>query len=458
MTGWAPYGNNGAWVADLLLVPQERCENYDQDTGHSCAHPTTPEHHCMVNSTDCWQSGTRWFTRADKDPQVSARFLANANPSLVDAEGEYFFDRSAGKVYIKPFGGINPNNVDIECSVRAVAPLMHEFAQYWPAGYSPGDNMTIQNLHFEHSNRNALTLNNFENIKILGNQFTNNSGGESCRSNPAAIIVHKSSCGGAYPLPCSCYNNGLEIRDNIVSHQGSDVGPGRGQCIETYHTNNSIIDGNILSDCGTGIYTKSGHCGGFVSNNFVSQYDNAFQIQSNVFGISIMNNIATEPRSGARFMYYTGSSQGNRVCNNTVLGSDAPSDGIAARFDNGIAVVKGNYFGNNLREPLIQSDGGTFPDSNHNFFQGSTVARGYQSLSTWQSATGNDMNSEQVPYSKSAPPIAASNGVISAGSPLIDQGAKIDGYHCSIAGVQDFPGCRVWYGTAPDAGAYEYKP
>lgn len=47
---------------------------------------------------------------------------------------------------------------------------------------------------------------------------------------------------------------------------------------------------------------------------------------------------------------------------------------------------------------------------------------------------------------------------LQAGSPAIDKGVKIDGYHCSASGVDDGNGCRVWYGNAPDIGPFEYRP
>ncbi len=42
-------------------------------------------------------------------------------------------------------------------------------------------------------------------------------------------------------------------------------------------------------------------------------------------------------------------------------------------------------------------------------------------------------------------------------SPAIDAGVVIPGYHCASAGPNS-SGCREWYGSAPDIGAYEYNP
>ena len=52
-----------------------------------------------------------------------------------------------------------------------------------------------------------------------------------------------------------------------------------------------------------------------------------------------------------------------------------------------------------------------------------------------------------------------------AGSPLIDNGTIIQGFHCSRAddnSSDPYPSsdtsCVHWYGNAPDIGAYEYNP
>jgi hypothetical protein len=44
------------------------------------------------------------------------------------------------------------------------------------------------------------------------------------------------------------------------------------------------------------------------------------------------------------------------------------------------------------------------------------------------------------------------------GSPAIDNGTIVPGYHCTTSGGTTPAGCKVWYGLAPDIGAYEYNP
>ena len=46
---------------------------------------------------------------------------------------------------------------------------------------------------------------------------------------------------------------------------------------------------------------------------------------------------------------------------------------------------------------------------------------------------------------------------LKSGSPLIDAGTIIEGYHCPNPGP-DSSGCREWYGESPDIGAFEYAP
>ncbi len=45
-------------------------------------------------------------------------------------------------------------------------------------------------------------------------------------------------------------------------------------------------------------------------------------------------------------------------------------------------------------------------------------------------------------------------------SPAIDGGVKVPGYHCNVSASIDpnQVGCKLWYGSAPDMGAYEYNP
>ncbi len=45
-------------------------------------------------------------------------------------------------------------------------------------------------------------------------------------------------------------------------------------------------------------------------------------------------------------------------------------------------------------------------------------------------------------------------------SPAIDAGIIVQGYHCNVSASIDptQTGCKLWYGSAPDIGAYEYNP
>ncbi len=51
---------------------------------------------------------------------------------------------------------------------------------------------------------------------------------------------------------------------------------------------------------------------------------------------------------------------------------------------------------------------------------------------------------------------------LQAGSPAIDNGTIINGYHCTqsdnLGNGASQTGCAHWYGSAPDIGAYEYNP
>jgi hypothetical protein len=43
-------------------------------------------------------------------------------------------------------------------------------------------------------------------------------------------------------------------------------------------------------------------------------------------------------------------------------------------------------------------------------------------------------------------------------SKAIDKGIVIPGYHCPTSGAHPGENCHEWYGSAPDIGAYEYRP
>jgi hypothetical protein len=46
---------------------------------------------------------------------------------------------------------------------------------------------------------------------------------------------------------------------------------------------------------------------------------------------------------------------------------------------------------------------------------------------------------------------------LARGSPAIDSGELIAGFHCPAPGFND-SGCVEWFGKAPDLGACEYIP
>ncbi|MBI4051646.1 MAG: hypothetical protein HY400_03995 [Elusimicrobia bacterium] len=85
----------------------------------------------------------------------------------------------------------------------------------------------------------------------------------------------------------------------------------------------------------------------------------------------------------------------------------------------------------------------------------------YYDLAQYKSASGWDTNSKQVdPQFLSTDPASPDFLKLTPGSPAIDAGTIVSGYHCPISGDIDptQTGCKLWYGSAPDIGAFEYNP
>jgi hypothetical protein len=91
----------------------------------------------------------------------------------------------------------------------------------------------------------------------------------------------------------------------------------------------------------------------------------------------------------------------------------------------------------------------------------------WYNLSEWKTASisspvgAQDQNSKQqnpnfLSTNPSSPDFLRPN----ATSPAIDAGVKVSGYHCNVSASIDpsQTGCKLWYGLAPDIGAYEYNP
>ncbi|MBI4051383.1 MAG: hypothetical protein HY400_02640 [Elusimicrobia bacterium] len=72
-----------------------------------------------------------------------------------------------------------------------------------------------------------------------------------------------------------------------------------------------------------------------------------------------------------------------------------------------------------------------------------------------------EMNSvQQDPQFLSTDPASPDFLKPATGSPAIDAGTIVSGYHCPVSGDIDptQTGCKLWYGSAPDIGAFEYNP
>jgi hypothetical protein len=126
-------------------------------------------------------------------------------------------------------------------------------------------------------------------------------------------------------------------------------------------------------------------------------------------------------------------------------------------FANLESIFKNNLIFNNT----LNSTANTM-DKNGNCF-GSRAIQSYNSWNRAVTVTADDFLSLDV-YELVKPRNANGSlpdvdfGKLAPGSDLIDAGVFIEGYHCTTAGEHPGENCRVWYGSAPDIGPFEFKP
>jgi hypothetical protein len=477
---WHLYRDN-IYYADLPDT-QKRCEAYDVSLGSKCSWDSNNKlYFCTNNSSDCWEDGGKWYIRADLDDTYGNHFVATKNQDNIDEKGKYWIDLAARRVYLRTFDDLPPTtNHFIECSARTVLPLMsgggsdsdgfEPYSVYWPQGYTIPSYYRIENLTIMHSYRNGLVMaGSTDFVEVIGNEFMYNSGGSSCAANPAAIIKHK-RCGPANPPDCPLAQ-GINIRNNVIRDQGSDLGPtgfsssSGGQGIEYYHVSDSIAEKNDISNINIGIYVKSGNSKIKVKNNRIHDFGTAVYMQLYISDSSIYGNLIYDSRPGqdAISLHHV---TNIKVFNNTVYNVGRAlvltRDQIdQTSYKNNIVMDADEEF------TVVDSFGpAEIHDSDYNLFYGPFSTRceditgAWECISgdfeTWQTSTGNDWNSDiGDPLFAD---IDAHDFHIGTGSPAINEGIRIDGLHCeqSYEANPDQVGCRHWTEPSPDRGAYEF--
>ncbi len=250
------------------------------------------------------------------------------------------------------------------------------------------------------------------------------------------------------------YNTGEGIRHNCDYSRGGDGGWGTlGDSGHTNITENIIYNSyswgvflheNVQSSCGSGMTAGKGELDDeFIFNNIIyndqtSGPRNGIMISTNGFNIP-MTNI--------------------NVRNNILVNSTSPTrDENLANLD--YTETPGFVSSNNLYYDSTENDVIFWCDE----FDGgigecSIPSDAHYTLAQFKSLYPTlEVNSIQTnPLFLSTNPSSPDFLRPAPGSPAIDNGTIIPGYHCASSGPNS-SGCRVWYGSAPDIGAYEYNP
>ena len=246
------------------------------------------------------------------------------------------------------------------------------------------------------------------------------------------------------------YNNIIE--DNVVFGNADDGidSDGHSPCSQnTVIRNNIVFKNGGITEEGDGNGVKvSTNCGGghFVAGNIVFDNDRGGFDQDKEVGYPqnyFYNNIA-----------YNNSHSGFIM--------DAPS---LPQDEDGI--LYNNIATNNSVRDLYRSNDLAVNDSDYNLWGDGNFVLGMDEHSLSGDPLFNNLGlvidtnfgagwsiDEKLEYIRSQ---VREKFSLQAGSQAIDNGTIIPGYHCAVAGAHSGEGCREWYGSAPDIGAYEYE-
>ncbi len=467
LTGWTQCSGayshcegalDNVWFSTLSQTPQLRKNNfYGCVPGYFCEAPLD-RNYTVMPATDCYQNrGEHWYVRAD---YLNGNFGMRSwdysmHPYYVDEPGEYVYNYTSDVVYLRTPDDTDPNTKQIECSVIRPAPwVMGYLSDYAPAGYQDPYNIVVKNLSVMHSLQNGITLGETgDNIEITNTEISYSAGPSASRSNVAAIIAHRYGNAGWSIL--STFHKNISITNNKIHHIGNDfdgLGSSSRQGIEFYHTNGGVIANNEIYEVSAGIYLKSSNNGTTVYNNTIHDAGGGIQIQQYDQNHLIKENILYNIGNDLCFFISDSHSRDNIIVNNLCYNAArglgfTGSDGDVYNY-----IIANNIFANIAGNDYVCSlQGVNCPDIftilDYNLFD-DPITGDY---------LGGDSNSIVTdPQFISTDPASSDFLRPALGSPAIDNGTIISGVHCTQAGVETFPGCRMWYGTAPDIGAFEY--
>lgn len=444
-----------------------------------------------VNNTNCWIDRSSWLLRAD--PTVQEDTLDD-----LDEAGEYWYDESTDYLYVWMPDSDNPASHTIECSQRPIV-RVGEYSAH-PSVY----HFELRNMTLMQSNGRALTFSPYEddpgNITIENNEIAFTTGDSYCLGNPAAIY-NGSATGAAY-LPNT---PGYVIKDNLIHDAGSDRGPSYGDWrfeaahlgagIEWYGVMDSLIEGNEFYNMAQPIALKRGDIDITVKNNVIHDAREGIwlgwptatgQFAGTIEGNIFFNIVSRTDQKASGYAIFNGCGDNRYVVyHNTIVDTsglhvttEADAQG-GCNLDEAYLTAKNNIISNLV--PTYTSPQGTrfislywnsFSNavSNHNLFyhpssptafamrtagNRASALTTYATLGAWQTASSQDVDSfESDPLFIDA---GSRNYQLQSGSPGIDEGEIIAGYHCPQSDDvdPDQTGCRHWQGSAPDLGAVE---
>lgn len=459
-----------------------RCKRYNRTMGSNC-YIDGSNWFCNQIATDCWEDRQKWYIPSEYDPVIH-QYIVGRGIESVDGPGKYFYDTTNQRVYLWTFDGASPATHTIECSRRRVG------------SSTLGSYLTIQNLTLMQSILDGIGfVGNSHDIDIINNEIAYTSGEGSCGSNPNAVY-HASD--GTYN-PVAPHVN---VIGNKIHHIGSDKGPWVEESVHSgggvgfYSVYDSFIENNEIYVLEGAIFMKDGDTNITIRNNTVYNvqegigYGQPYQdLHSGFVGIIQGNTIYNVSGSGIHTVY-----NGNIVLidGNTLWNTGGINiatggyrnyrQGTQANITNNIvANIPGNgedrgyiefywdsVYSSHSDYNLFSDRGSHFgfldPDCYYNDCTNATApppppylpGTFIDTLIAWRSTTGFDTHSNETDPLFVNP--STNNFRLRNNSPAIDNGIKIPGYHCEYTGndPRNIAGCRVWYGTAPDIGAYEY--
>lgn len=494
LTGWTkcdavmcPGVNTNVYFTAFSGSDKPRNECYPLGTGptyFTCVPDGDPPwDKCAATSTDCFEDRTKWYTRPDLNFR-SGKF-DGSNQTGINTSGQYYFDYLNSRLYLWPFNSDDANAHMIECSVRKVAAIN----TLDNPQLAPFSNLVFENLTIMHSFHNGIYMSgSSQYVDIINNEFMYNSGEGGCGENPASIIHHKS---GPILRP------EINIIGNKFHDEGSDRGPNRkdvesvhaGSPITMYDIRDSLIANNEIYEIADGIHIKSGSSpvsyenittrnnkiynvtnygicysyaagspfSGVIEDNLIYNMPKGFGICTlglnnnlTIRGNTIINSkgivIEKDQEGGSNISIY-----------NNIVTDIAPYGGISSFISLMRNIWPKTIADYNLFYNTTQDYGITDVDG----YWGGVPAVRYFTFDSWKAGTGLNANSiEADPQILSNDPSSLDFLRPAPGSPAIDNGTWISGYHC-LVNYETNPnqqGCKVWYGSAPDMGAYEYSP